>query len=195
MARARVVLARAAMVVPGAPDRGNLVGRQVGRVDEVVGVLVFRGDAAKIPAVMTSDRPLPYVDPNRRRGVLYRAWVWFVPTPAGRWLSRTVAWKLDPWLLRLTRRNAVVYFNDGERVTIIASKAVAPEHPSWYFNLVADPAVVFGGRPFRAEMVEHEASRARLWTLAERVLPAFAAYRAQATTAGRTIPIIQLVPR
>jgi deazaflavin-dependent oxidoreductase (nitroreductase family) len=136
------------------------------------------------------------------------------------WLSRHIVWKLDPWVLRLsggrigmglllrtalletrgarsgrTRRNAVVYFNDGERVTIIASKLGAPEHPSWFHNLVANPDVVLGGRPFSAEVVDDEAARARLWMLADGVLPAFAAYRSRAARTGRTIPIVQLVPR
>jgi hypothetical protein len=51
---------------------------------------------------MSTARPLPYVDPNRDRGPIYRAWMWFVPTRAGMWLSRIVVWKLDPWVLRLT---------------------------------------------------------------------------------------------
>jgi hypothetical protein len=53
-----------------------------------------------------------------------------------------------------------------------------------------------GGRGhFQAEIVEDEASRARLWELADRVFPAFAAYRDSAGRAGRTIPILQLLPR
>ena len=217
VARVSVVVARVSVVVSRARYRRNLIRRQIGSVDEIV---VVGGDGGKILRVsMTADRPLPYVDPARHRGPIYRAWVWFVPTRAGMWLSRNVVWKLDPWLLRLTRgrfgmglllrtalletrgarsgrtrRTAVVYFNDGERVTIIASKMGAPEHPGWYFNLVAHPDVVFGGRPFRAEVIDDEDSRARLWTLADRVLPAFAVYRSRAASVGRTIPIVQLVP-
>jgi deazaflavin-dependent oxidoreductase (nitroreductase family) len=169
---------------------------------------------------MAASRTIPYVDPNKHRGSLYRAWVAFIPTPVGMWLSRHVVWKLDPWLLRATggrigfglilrtalletrgarsgspRRTAVVYFNDGDRLTIIASKLGAPEHPSWFHNLQADPDVVFGGHPFRARLIEDEESRTRLWALADRVLPAFAVYRTRAARAGRTIPIIQLLPR
>jgi deazaflavin-dependent oxidoreductase (nitroreductase family) len=131
-----------------------------------------------------------------------------------------VGWKLDPYLLRLSggrlgmglviptalletrgarsgrvRRNGVIYFHDGERVTIIASKLGLPEHPSWFHNARANPDVVLGGRPFRVELVEDEASRARLWELADRVFPPYAGYRASAAEAGRTIPILQLIPR
>jgi hypothetical protein len=54
---------------------------------------------------------------------------------------------------------------------------------------------VLGGQPFRVEVVSDEATRARLWELADRVFPSYAAYRVRAAQAGRTIPILQLVPR
>ena len=136
------------------------------------------------------------------------------------WLSRKIGWRLDPVLLRLSggrlatglviptalletrgartgrlRRNGVIYFHDGERVTIVASKLGMPEHPAWFHNLRANPDVRLGGRPFRAEVVEDDVERARLWELADRVFPAYAAYRQRAGRAGRTIPIVQLIPR
>jgi deazaflavin-dependent oxidoreductase (nitroreductase family) len=163
-------------------------------------------------------RPLPYVDPLAPRGVLYRAYARLVGTRAMGWLSRLIAWKLDPLLMRLSggrvatglalptalletrgartgrlRRNAVIYFHDGERVTIVASKLGLPEHPAWFHNLRANPDVTFGGHPFRAEVVADEAARDRLWQLADRVLPAYAAYRERAARTGRTIPIVQLL--
>lgn len=92
------------------------------------------------------------------------------------------------------RRTATLYFHDGERVTIIASKAGRPEHPAWYHNLRANPDVLYGGLPFRAELIEDEAESKRLWELADRVFPPFARYREWAAQAGRTIPIVQLVP-
>jgi len=54
---------------------------------------------------------------------------------------------------------------------------------------------VFGGLPFRAEVVTDEAERERLWDLADRVYPQYADFRAQAAKAGRVIPIVQLIPR
>src|SRR5438874_13604345 len=168
---------------------------------------------------------LRYVDPNARRGILYRALAFLVSTRPMRWLSRTavwssIIWKIDPHLMRLTRgrlgtglmiptallqtrgartgrqrTNAVIYFHDGERVTIIASQAGRPDHPSWFHNARAHPDVSLGGQPFRAVIVEGEEARERLWELADRIFPAFAAYRDSAARAGRTIPILQLVPR
>lgn len=162
---------------------------------------------------------LGYVDPRAHRGSLYRAWTHLVSSPLGLWLSRHIGWKVDPPLLRLTRgrigtalviptalletrgarsgeqrRNGVIYFHDGERVTLIASKAGAPMHPSWFHNVRANPEVRLNGRPFRAEVVEDEAERARLWELADRVFPPFAGYRESAARSGRAIPILQLLP-
>ena len=165
-------------------------------------------------------RELRYVDPSRPRGWFSRAYAAFSATRLGRFMSARVAWKLDPYLLRLTRgrlgtglvlptalletrgaksgalrRNAVIYFHDGDRVTIVASKAGAASHPAWFHNLRANPDVTFGGIPMRATVVEDQAERERIWALADRVFAPYATYRRDAARAGRTIPIVQLVPR
>jgi deazaflavin-dependent oxidoreductase (nitroreductase family) len=80
-------------------------------------------------------------------------------------------------------------------VTIVASKLGLPAHPAWFHNVRANPDVTFGGRPFRAEVIDDESARARLWELADRVFPTYAVYRERAARVGRTIPIVQLVPR
>lgn len=166
---------------------------------------------------MRSSDELRYVDPVKHRGVLYRAWARSVATPFGLWLSRHIAWKVDPYLLRLTRgrigsaliiptllietvgarsgqprRNGVIYFHDSDHVILVASKAGAPKHPAWFFNARANPDVRLNGRPYRAEVVEGEVERARLWELADRVFPPFARYRESAARSGREIPILRL---
>jgi len=98
---------------------------------------------------------LRYVDPYRRHGRLYLALCRFSATRAGGWLSVNVAWQLDPHLLKLTRgrfssawpvtaalletrgartgqprRNATLYFHDGERVTIVASLRGSSRNPA-----------------------------------------------------------------
>jgi len=93
------------------------------------------------------------------------------------------------------RRNAVIYFHDGDRVTIVASKLGLPQHPAWFHNLQAHPDVTFGGIPMRAEVVTEEVERERLWVLADRVFAPYATYRREAAEAGRTIPIVQLTAR
>jgi deazaflavin-dependent oxidoreductase (nitroreductase family) len=134
-------------------------------------------------------------------------------------LWSAVVWRIDRQLLRLSRgrlatgllvptalletrgartgrrrRTAVIYFHDGELVTIVASQAGLPGNPAWYYNARANPDVRLGGRPFRAEVIEDEASRARLWRDADRIFPAFAGYRESAARAGRSVPILQLIP-
>jgi deazaflavin-dependent oxidoreductase (nitroreductase family) len=163
---------------------------------------------------------LRQVDPTRQPGVAARAYAALAATRVSRFVSRYVSWKLDPLLLRATRgrlattlvfptavlettgarsgarrRNAIIYFHDGERVTIVASNAGSPRHPSWYHNLRAHPDVVFGGIPMRAAVVDDETERKRLWPLADRVFPAFASYRRDAARVNRRIPIVQLTPR
>lgn len=159
------------------------------------------------------------VDP-RPRGPLYNAYARFTASRLGFWLSRTIGWRVDPHLLRVTRgrlgfglfiptallettgarsgeprRNGVIYFHDGDRPTIVASKAGAPENPAWFFNARANPEVRLNGRPYRAEVVSDDAERARLWALADRVFPPFDTYRREAAEAGRTIPILRLTER
>lgn len=139
------------------------------------------------------------------------------------WFERTVLWRYTGWrvaplLLRLAggsvrrglptavlettdprngraHRRALVYFHDGERVTVVASKAGLPGEPFWCQNARANPEVSFGGHAFRAEVVDDEPSLTRLWDLAGRFFPSYIAYREHAARAGRTIPILQLVPR
>jgi deazaflavin-dependent oxidoreductase (nitroreductase family) len=162
---------------------------------------------------------LKYVDPNRPRSVFSRAYAAFANTWLGRFLSMHVVWKVDPFLMRVTRghlgmnlmiptalletrgaktgalrRNVVIYFNDGDRVTIVASKLGLENHPAWFHNLRSNPDVTLGGVPMRATLVSDEAERRRLWALADQVFAPYAAYRRQAAEVNRTIPIVQLLP-
>jgi deazaflavin-dependent oxidoreductase (nitroreductase family) len=124
---------------------------------------------------------------------------------------------VDPWLMRVSggrlglglgvptallettgaksgepRRNGVIYFHDGERVAIVASKMGLPENPAWFHNLRVHPDVILAGVPMRARVVEDEAERERLWALADNVFAPYATYRREAAAAGREIPIVQL---
>jgi deazaflavin-dependent oxidoreductase (nitroreductase family) len=163
---------------------------------------------------------LRYVDPTQPPGVIVRAYAAVAATRSARLISRHVNWKLDPLLLRATRgrlattlvfptavlethgvrsgarrRNAIIYFHDGDRITIVASNAGSPRHPAWFYNLRAHPDVTFGGVPMQATVVDDEVERERLWLVADRVFPAFARYRDDAAKANRRIPIVQLTQR
>ena len=95
----------------------------------------------------------------------------------------------------VVRRNAVIYFHDGDRVTIVASKLGYDHHPAWFHNLRANPEVTCGGIPMTARVVGDESERRRLWALADRVFAPYAAYRRRAAKADREIPIVQLTKR
>jgi deazaflavin-dependent oxidoreductase (nitroreductase family) len=159
------------------------------------------------------------IDPTGEPGRFARAYAALATSRVARFISRHISWKLDPLLLRWTggrlattlvfptavletrgaktgetRRNAIIYFHDGDRVVVVASNAGDPRNPSWYHNLRANPDVLFGGGEMHATVVTDEAERARLWALADRIFPAFATYRRDAAATGRTIPIVQLAP-
>ena len=163
---------------------------------------------------------LRHVDPGRRPNRVARAYAALAGTRPARFASRHVGWRLDPLLLRLTRgrlastlffpaavletrgartgelrRNAILYFHDGDRVTIVASNAGSPRHPAWYHNLRAHPEVTFGGIPMVATVVLDGTERKRIWVLADRVFPTYERYRREAAASGRSIPIVQLARR
>ena len=163
---------------------------------------------------------LRYVDPTCKPGRFTRLYAALATRRLSRFISRHIGWKLDPLLLRVTggrlattlvfptavletqgaksgirRRNAVIYFHDGDRITIAASNAGGTRDPDWYYNLRANPSVTFGDTPMDATVITDHAETERLWRLADNVFPAYAAYRLDAAKVGRTIPIIQLVAR
>jgi deazaflavin-dependent oxidoreductase (nitroreductase family) len=156
------------------------------------------------------------VDPPTSHGWLFRLYMRLLATGFAGWLSRTVLWKVDPVLLRISggrlgmsvgvptalletrgartgliRHNAVIYFHDGDDVIVVASKLGLPEHPGWFHNAVANPDVELGGESFRAAVVGDEHERRRLFECADRVLPLYAVYRQRTT---RAIPILRLAP-
>jgi deazaflavin-dependent oxidoreductase (nitroreductase family) len=93
------------------------------------------------------------------------------------------------------RTTPLIHRTDGERWVVVASKGGAPEHPSWYENLLADPEATIEVKgdeiPVRASTAEGE-ERARLWSLMTEVWPAYDEYQAKTE---REIPIVVLSRR
>jgi deazaflavin-dependent oxidoreductase (nitroreductase family) len=160
---------------------------------------------------------LKVVTPPRRPGLLRREFSVLAATRWARRWSRRISWKVDPALLRLSkgrlsttlmirsavletrgartgqpRRNAVIYFHDGERVIIVASNAGAARHPSWFHNIRSHPQVTLGGVRMMATVVRDEHDERRLAELGDRVFPAFASYRRDAARHGRAVPLVEL---
>jgi deazaflavin-dependent oxidoreductase (nitroreductase family) len=128
-------------------------------------------------------------------------------SPLGVWVMRrtkggvTKAWNVEALVLtargrRSGRERAVVlqFFRDGEAMLLVAANDGAARLPGWYWNLTAEPAarVEVGGAtiPVRAELLEASAA-ASAWT---RILERDPSYERYARAAGRTIPILRLVP-
>jgi F420H(2)-dependent quinone reductase len=85
--------------------------------------------------------------------------------------------------------------HDGE-YALVASKGGAPQHPVWYYNLVADPQAVTiqdGPEPFEAEVrVVNGPERAEWWGRAVAAYPPYDEYQ---NKTDRTIPVFVARPR
>jgi deazaflavin-dependent oxidoreductase (nitroreductase family) len=91
-----------------------------------------------------------------------------------------------------TRITPLVYFKDGERYLVIASKAGAPTNPAWYHNLAANPAasVELPKESFDVQARRTEgAERDRLF---QKVVEQFPIYTGCQQKTSRTIPVIVL---
>ena len=79
--------------------------------------------------------------------------------------------------------------HDGE-YALVASQGGAPQHPSWYFNLTADPEAVTiqdGPEPFDVRVREVEgAERDEWWARAVEAYPPYAEYQERTE---RQIPV------
>ena len=83
--------------------------------------------------------------------------------------------------------------HEGQYV-VVASKGGAPEHPTWYYNLVANPHVELQDGPVKKDYRAHEASGAERdvwWERAVAVWPDYADYQ---TKTDRLIPLFLLSP-
>ena len=92
------------------------------------------------------------------------------------------------------RINPLACIRDGERYVVIASKAGAPTHPDWYYNVAAHPTVTveYGTETFQAQAtIAAEPERTRLYNKMIEIMPGFAEYQQKAM---RVIPVIILTP-
>ncbi|WP_227980965.1 nitroreductase/quinone reductase family protein [Nocardia spumae] len=84
----------------------------------------------------------------------------------------------------------MMFHPDGDRILVVASNVGAPEHPDWYLNLVADPAVTveLAERSYSATATPlHGPEYDRLWAELTRLYPFFADH---ARKTSRTIPVV-----
>ena len=111
-------------------------------------------------------------------------------------------WKGVPTLLLTTRgrksgilrRTALIYGRDGDNYVVVASIGGAPNHPLWYLNLVADPAVELQVGPVvisGTARTANEEERTRLWEQMAKIWPQYDQYQAKTS---RQIPIVIITP-
>jgi len=90
------------------------------------------------------------------------------------------------------RTMPLVYFADGGRILIVASKGGAPTNPDWYYNLVTNPEVTIevGTEKYQARAtVVAEPERTQLFERIATSNPGFGEYQKKTT---RAIPVIAL---
>ncbi|MFN8124897.1 MAG: nitroreductase family deazaflavin-dependent oxidoreductase [Candidatus Nanopelagicales bacterium] len=81
--------------------------------------------------------------------------------------------------------------HDGE-YAVVASKGGAPDHPSWYHNLVAHPEVELQDGPERHDYRARQVSGAERQEWWDRCVAAFPQYAAYAEKTDREIPVFVL---
>ena len=106
-------------------------------------------------------------------------------------------WNGAPCLVLTTTRKsgdprdtALIFGQDGDAYLLVASKGGAPDHPWWYRDLAARPAVELQVRDDRFPAVARTASaeeKARLWPKMTAVWPSYDDYQANT---DRDIPVV-----
>ena len=90
------------------------------------------------------------------------------------------------------RVSPLVYTTDGGRIVIVASNGGADRHPSWYYNVVANPQITVevGDETYQANaVITDPAERRRLFDLHAQRFPGFKEYE---KGTHRVIPVIVL---
>lgn len=93
------------------------------------------------------------------------------------------------------RISPLAYLQVEASFAVFASKAGAPDHPAWYYNLLAHPdtSVEVGTETVKVRArVAEQAEREVIWNRQKERFPAFADYEKKA--APRAIPVIVLDP-
>lgn len=88
------------------------------------------------------------------------------------------------------RRSALIYGEDSGNYVLVASKGGAPNHPSWYLNLAANPDVTIQVGADLHQGTARTANgeeRQRLWQTMASIWPAYDNYQKETE---REIPVV-----
>jgi deazaflavin-dependent oxidoreductase (nitroreductase family) len=90
------------------------------------------------------------------------------------------------------RVNPLAYYDDGDRLVIVASRAGAPQNPDWFYNLRANPeaTIEIGTETATVRAAEITGDDyERTWARVTAAMPNFADYQTKTT---RRIPLVEL---
>lgn len=90
----------------------------------------------------------------------------------------------------LMRRTALIYGRDGDSYIVVGSNGGKKNHPSWYLNLLENPAVQVqvGAEQFEAQArPATEEERPRLWALMAGIFPTYNTFKKKTS---REIPVV-----
>jgi len=83
--------------------------------------------------------------------------------------------------------------HDGQ-YAVVASLGGAPQHPVWYYNLIANPHVELQDGPVRQDYQAREVQGAERDTWWDRAVAAYPDYAEYQKKTSRTIPVFVLTP-
>ena len=92
------------------------------------------------------------------------------------------------------RKSPLMRVEHGGAYAVVASQGGADEHPEWYLNLVADPAVALQDGPVAVDMAARVLTgdgRAQWWARAAAAFPTYDTYQQKTT---REIPVVLVEP-
>lgn len=92
------------------------------------------------------------------------------------------------------RKTALMRVEHDGSYAVVASKGGAPDHPQWYWNLLAHPQVELQDGAAKRDYLAHQAAgaeREEWWARACEAFPDYAEYQART---DREIPVFVLTP-
>jgi F420H(2)-dependent quinone reductase len=93
------------------------------------------------------------------------------------------------------RDSPLLFLQEGERIVLVASQSGRANHPMWYLNLRANPAIKFQTRAGVFTLTARDATdaeRDEYWPKLDEMYPDFVNYRSYT---DRKIPIVICDPR
>ena len=93
------------------------------------------------------------------------------------------------------RTSALIFARDGDDYLVVASMGGAPQHPSWYLNVAANPDAEIQVKGEHIPVTAHTATddeKPRLWGIVAAQWPNYDVYQTRTT---RVIPVVVLSPR